>query len=272
MEQPLKPYHQMGEEIEKYIRPATFPLAVQVIRSDAGPVSQFKRPSIDFNIQNFVCQNFKMSRTYGWTIEVQDEDVNCLLARSIYGWDPITEETVKWSNQFSVGLYAKDTLTAEKLARHLFRFEDPIKGLVISPLARTKVEPDVILVYCLPAQAMRFIQGYLYVEGGVLAFSSAGRIGSCHEGVVKAIVTNQPQLVMLGNGDRIWGGAQDAEVMFACPRNKLESLMEGLAATHEAGLRYPVPAYMNYSPGFQPEFEQKAGQRAGGTIIKPHSG
>jgi len=100
----------------------------------------------------------------------------------------------------------------------------------------------------------------------------AGRIGSCHEGVVKAIVTNQPQLVMLGNGDRIWGGAQDAEVMFACPRSKLESLMEGLAATHEAGLRYPVPAYMNYSPGFQPEFEQKAGQRAGGTIIKPDSG
>jgi hypothetical protein len=44
--------------------------------------------------------------------------------------------------------------------------------------------------------------------------------------------------------------------------------MEGLEATHDAGLRYPVPQYMNYAPGFQAEFEQKAVHRAGGTIAK----
>jgi uncharacterized protein (DUF169 family) len=130
------------------------------------------------------------------------------------------------------------------------------------------VVPDVVLVYCLPAQAMRFIQGYLYTTGGVLEFAAAGRIGSCHEGVVKSIVTGQPQLVMLGNGDRVWGGAQDAEVMFSCPHDRLDDLMEGLAATHDAGLRYPVPAYMNFAPGFQAAFEQKAERRAGGTIAR----
>jgi len=268
MDTNLGTFHEMGAKIEKYVRPATFPLAVKVIRSDSDQPSQYKRPSVDLNLQNFVCQNFKMSRTYGWTIEVREDDINCLLARSVYGWDPVTEKTVKWSNEFSVGLYAKDAMTSEKLVKHLYRFDEDIQGLVISPLARTKVVPDVVLIYCLPAQAMRFIQGYLYVEGGVLEFSSAGRIGSCHEGIVKAIVTSQPQMVMLGNGDRVWGGAQDSEVMFSCPYNKLDSLMQGLEATHAAGLRYPVPAYMNYSPGFQKEFEQKADQRAGGTIVK----
>jgi uncharacterized protein (DUF169 family) len=209
-----------------------------------------------------------MARTYGWTMEVRDEDTNCLLVRSIYGWDPVTEDTVRWSNEFSVGLYAKDVETSQKLAAHLYRFEEGIGGLVISPLARTKVIPDVVLVYCLPAQAMRFIQAYLYMAGGVLNFSSAGRIGSCHEGVVKAIQTGEPQLALLGNGDRVWGGAQDSEVLFACPANRLDVLMEGLIATHQAGLRYPVPAYMNYSPGFQADFEQKAIDRAGGTIRK----
>ncbi|MCD6585219.1 MAG: DUF169 domain-containing protein [Desulfobacteraceae bacterium] len=268
MDKNLNMFHEMGAKIEKYVRPATFPLAVKVIKSGSDQPSQYKRPSVDLNLRNFVCQNFKMSRTYGWTIEIREEDINCLLARSIYGWDPVTEETVKWSNAFSVGLYAKDTMTSEKLFKHLYRFDEEIQGLVISPLARTKVVPDVVLIYCLPAQAMRFIQGYLYVEGGVLEFSSAGKIGSCHEGIVKAIVTNQPQMVMLGNGDRVWGGAQDSEVMFACPYSKLNSLMEGLEATHNAGLRYPVPQYMNYAPGFQAEFEQKADQRAGGTIAK----
>jgi uncharacterized protein (DUF169 family) len=46
------------------------------------------------------------------------------------------------------------------------------------------------LIYCLPAQVMRFVQSYLYMEGGVLEFSSAGRIGSCHEGVVKQILNS----------------------------------------------------------------------------------
>ena len=117
--------------------------------------------------------------------------------------------------------------------------------------------PDVVLIYCLPAQAMRFIQGYLYCEGGVLEFTAAGRMGS-----------NKPQLVILGNGDRIWGGAQDSEIMFSCPHDKLDVLMEGLEATHAAGLRYPIPTYMNYTPGFQESFEKEAIRRAGGTFIK----
>lgn len=141
-------------------------------------------------------------------------------------------------------------------------------GLAISPLSRSKLIPDVVLVYCLPAQAMRFIQAYLYVEGGVLEFTAADRVGSCHEGITKPIKTEKPQLVMLGNGDRVWGGAQDSGVLFSCPANKLDILMEGLRATHKAGLRYPIPSYMNYAPGFQESFENRAFERAGGTIAR----
>jgi len=264
----LKTYHHIGKKIEEYIRPSTFPLAVKVIKKDSDIQSTFKRPSVDLKLKNFVCQNFKISRSYGWTMEIRDEDINCLLARAIYGWEPVTEETAKWMNLFSIGLYAKDAMTSEKLEKHLYHFDEEVKGLVISPLTKTRVVPDAVLIYCLPAQAMRFIQSYLYIEGGVLEFSSAGRIGSCHEGVVKTIVTNQPQIVMLGNGDRIWGGAQDSEVMFSCPHEKLDSLINGLEATHAAGLRYPIPAYMNYTPGFQEEFEKAAMKRAGTTIVK----
>ncbi|MCJ7622424.1 MAG: DUF169 domain-containing protein, partial [Anaerolineaceae bacterium] len=208
------------------------------------------------------------SRSYGWTIAVTEEDTNCKLARAVYGWDEIIEETADWMNQFSIGLYAKNKETAEKMSGHMYFLNNEYTGLIISPLVRSKVVPDVVLMYCLPAQAMRLIQSYLYVEGGVLEFTSAGKVGSCHEGVAKTFLTNKPQLVVLGNGDRIWGGAQDSEVMFSCPRSKLDTLVEGLEATHAAGLRYPIPSYMNYSPGFQEDFEKAAIERAGGTIAK----
>jgi len=264
----LDSYRKIGGKIEIFIRPATFPLAVKLIPYGEEIEPSFKRPSRDMNLQNFVCQDFKMSRSYGWTIAVAEEDINCKLARAVYGWDKLTDETVEWMNQFNIGLYAKDQKTGEKMSAHLYFLENKYQGLVISPLTRTRVVPDVVLIYCLPAQAMRLIQGYLYMEGGVLEFTSAGRVGSCHEGVAKTLITGNPQLVVLGNGDRIWGGAQDWEVMFSCPRNKLDALVEGLEATHAAGLRYPIPSYMNYSPGFQEDFEKAAIKRAGGTLAK----
>ncbi len=264
----LERYRTYGERIEALIRPATFPLAVKIVRSKSEIEPEYKRPFRDMALQNFVCQNFKMSRTYGWTIAVTEADINCKPARAVYGWDKLTQEDNKWADAFSVGLYAKDTAVASKFEQHLHSLEDDFLGLIISPLSRTKVVPDSVMIYCLPAQAMRFVQGYLFMEGGALAFSAAGRVGSCHEGVTKTIKTKEPQYVTLGNGDRIWGGAQDHEVMFSCPGEKLDVLMEGLERTHQAGLRYPIPQYMNYSPGFQAAFEKAAIKRAGGTIEK----
>ena len=261
-------YRIMGEDLEKYIRPATFPLAVKLLNPDTSIDFPYKSPSKDLGLQNFVCQNFKMSRSYGWTLKIGPEDINCRNARTIYGWDEVSEDKSGGLTDFAVGLYSKDLQTLEKSMEFIFPAQEEISGLVISPLSRTKVVPDVVLIYCLPAQAMRLIQGYLFHEGGVLEFTAAGRTGSCHEGITKPLITGKPQLVMLGNGDRVWGGAQDAEVMFACPKEKLDILMDGLKTTHEAGLRYPVPTYMNYSPGFQQSFEERALKRSGITLVK----
>lgn len=264
----LEKYRDYGKRMEKIIRPASFPLAVKLIKSETEIEPDFKRPSRDMGFQNFVCQNFKMVRSYGWTIAITEADINCRPARQVYGWDAPTEADKKWADDFSVGLYAKDSAVNGKFGQHLCSLDYEFAGLIISPLSRTKVIPDSVLVYCFPAQAMRFIQGYLFMEGDVLEFSAAGRVGSCHEGVIKTLKTNKPQYVTLGNGDRIWGGAQDNEVMFACPGDKIDILVEGLEKTHAAGLRYPIPQYMNYSPGFQASFEKKATERAGGTIKK----
>jgi uncharacterized protein (DUF169 family) len=261
-------YRKCGERIEALIRPATFPLAVKIIESEAEIPPGSKRPFRDMGLQNFVCQNFKMARSYGWTIAVTEADINCKLARAVYGWDKPTAEERQWAEAFSVGLYARDRETAGKFEKHLYSLDTDFAGLVISPLTRTKIVPDCVLVYCMPGQAMRFVQGYLFMEGGVMEFGAAGRVGSCHEGITKTIKTHKPQYVTLGNGDRIWGGAQDHEVAFSCPEDKLDILVEGLEKTHAAGLRYPVPQYMNYAPGFQASFEKAAIDRAGGTIEK----
>ncbi|MFX1417556.1 MAG: DUF169 domain-containing protein [Promethearchaeota archaeon] len=268
MSENLKKYQEFGKKLEELLRPLTFPIAIKLIKEESEILPNLKRPKSDLHVQTFLCQTFKMVRSYGWTIAITEEDCVCRLARGLYGWDPMTEQAKNFANQFSIGLYSKDLETSEKFQEHLYILKEKYIGLVISPLTRTKIEPDVVQIYCNPAQATRLIQGYLYNKGGTFNFTSAGRAGSCHEGVIKTIQTDEPQLVILGNGDRVWGGVEDSEVMFSIPQSKLEPVIHGLEATHKAGLRYPIPKYMNYNPGFQASFEQKAKARAGGTIVK----
>ncbi len=268
MKEDLEKYHEIGKKFEEFLRPQTFPIAIKLITSEDEIPPNTKRPSKDLKIQNFICQNFRMSRSYGWTVAITEKDCVCRLARAVYGWDSVTEQLEEWGHQFNIGLYAKDSETSKKLQEYLYHFDNKYLGLIISPLSRTKVIPDVVQIYCMPAQAMRITQAYLYMEGGMLEFTDAGRIGSCHIGVIKTVQTDKPQLVILGNGDRVWGGAEDHEVMYSIPHSKLEMILKGLEATHKAGLRYPIPKYMNYKPGFQASFAKKAMKRSGGTLVK----
>jgi uncharacterized protein (DUF169 family) len=264
----LEKYQKIGALLESYLRPQTFPIAIKLIRNISEIPPESKRPKRDLKVQTFLCQIFKMARNYGWTLAVLEEDCVCKVARIVYRWDELTEDYIDFANKFVVGLYAQDVETAQKWGEQLNYIDPQYIGLVISPLTRTKIIPDIVQVYCNPAQAMRIIQGYLYFKGGNMEFTASGRGGSCHEGVIKTIKKNEPQLIILGNGDRIWGGAEDYEVMFSIPKDKLEIVVEGLKETHEAGLRYPIPKYMNYQPGFQSKFQKKAMERANGTIVK----
>jgi hypothetical protein len=37
-------------------------------------------------------------------------------------------------------------------------------------------------------------------------------------------------------------------MVMAIPAGRLEEVVEGLEKSHEKGIRYPIPAYMKYSP------------------------
>ena len=112
MTKELSDYQKMGQKIEEMIRPSTFPLAIKMIKSEDEIQFRYKSPSTDLKLQNFVCQNFKMSRSYGWTMFITEKDINCGFARAIYGWDPITEQPEEFAHAFSIGLYSKDLETA----------------------------------------------------------------------------------------------------------------------------------------------------------------
>ena len=123
-----------------------------------------------------------------------------------------------------------------------------IEALYLAPLERLARDPDVVVVYGNPAQLMRLIHGGTHRSGNPIQSSFSGRASSCTEGVIGAYQDQTLKVVVPGNGDRVWGGCQDHEMVMAVPAAGLAEVVEGLEKTHAQGIRYPIPTYMRYSP------------------------
>jgi hypothetical protein len=61
----IEQYREIGRAIEAYLRPATFPLAIKLIKSESEIPAKSKRPGSDLDLRTFICQNFRMCRSYG---------------------------------------------------------------------------------------------------------------------------------------------------------------------------------------------------------------
>jgi uncharacterized protein (DUF169 family) len=176
------------------------------------------------------------------------EDVGCAIAAHTYGWERVTDPS--GAIQFFTGMnYAADEEAATRiLERFLCLDKGDTPVVVYSPLERTKIEPHVVLVYVNPAQLMRLIHGATFHRGEPIESRFSGRAGSCTDGVIGAFLDNTPRVVVPGNGDRVWAGCQDHEMIMAIPAGRLAEVVEGVEKTHQRGIRYPIPTFLRYSP------------------------
>jgi uncharacterized protein (DUF169 family) len=243
----MEEWNHLGQKLRTFVNPATFPVAVTFLREKSQIPSSARGPYRDLNVRMAPCQGAAMARRYGWTLAFGKEDSGCAIASHTYGWEEAKEE---WMIKFLIGMnYAAD----ENAARHVvsgFRAL-PTEGnltVVYAPLEKTKVAPDVILTYVNPAQLMRLIHGATHGSGKPIESSFSGRAGSCTEGVIGAYLDNVFKVVVPGNGDRVWAGCQDHEMVMAIPGSRLSEVVDGLEKTHERGIRYPIPTYLRYTP------------------------
>ena len=102
---------------------------------------------------------------------------------------------------------------------------------------------------------MRLGQAWLWKRGGTLTSEFRGRI-DCADLAIAPVLTGKPQMIVPCTGDRIFGQVQDHEVAFSFPFSLIEEILEGLEATHKAGVRYPVTNWLNYTASFPPSYDE----------------
>jgi uncharacterized protein (DUF169 family) len=232
----------LDDAIARFVRPDTFPLAVRMIRHGEALPEGVKVPSRNFNENWIVCQSIGVARRYGWAIAVGKDDVICPLSAIAFGFRKPNDAYLK--GFAAVGMYCEDESAATKLEADTWKFAPGTYDYVcISPIARATFEPDVIAVYGNSAQVMRMVNAALFKRGGRIESTTGGRL-DCAEIVIQTIVTGEPKVVLPCNGDRVFGMAQDTEMVFTMPWNRADEMLEGLEGTQKGGVRYPIPVAM----------------------------
>lgn len=240
--------NKLDEALARYVRPGSFPLAIRFLKEGEEFSERTRRPKRDINIQVAVCQTFSMARRYGWQIAVGEEDINCPLALTAFGFKKETET-------FSCGEMCAGMFTATRSAGARTEAEVPrfsfreYRFILTAPLARADFQPHVYLVYGNSAQIMRLLAAVLYKKGGYLTSKFSARL-DCADICIETMKTGQAQVILPCYGDRVFGQTQDDEMALSFPVATEDDIIAGLEGTHDGGIRYPVPTFLRYSPQY----------------------
>jgi len=242
----MEKWRELGEKLEGFVRPATFPVAVRFLESGESPPERARRPREEAGCSIALCQGLTLTRERGLTLLFELEESSCPLANAALGWDETT--TSSFTAAFLQTMnYARDEETAARKVAGMARLEaGAYPKLVLSPLTRTRVEPHLVLIYGNPAQIMRLVHAVSRWTGDRVPADFGGIAGSCNEGVLRTFTTDSPRVALPGNGDRVFATAHDDELIFAFPAAWAERITEGLEATNARGVRYPIPTFINY--------------------------
>jgi MtaA/CmuA family methyltransferase len=231
-------------ELQFYIRPQTFPVAIRMLGPGEEIPERARRPARDFKKLSMNCQVIDMARRYGWMLALTREDSICSLGIAAMGFEKLTH--LHNSGTLCEGMYTETKEGGQRSEAAIDRFTPgQYHALLVAPLDRTTFEPHLVCIYANSAQVMRLTQAALWKRGGKLTSSFGGRV-DCAEVIVTTMRTDRPQVILPCSGDRIFGQTQDHEMAFTIPWNQMEEIVEGLKGTHDGGIRYPITQFMEY--------------------------
>ncbi len=232
----LVEYREKGKELYNKLRLLTFPVAIKFFKDLSEIPEQAQQPSKSMGQQISLCQAFTMARRWGAHLAMTVEDNICYTSSLVHQWEDVTVPLRDIITSQVKSGYHKD-LNAELAVQSAFadlatkkayeKIKDH-KGFVVSPLTKTVVVPDVILLYGDPAQITHTIHALSYEGKYIIQSAFIGYGESCLKGVLLPYISKKPQVVLPGTGDRILALTKEEEMAIGFPGKLLYYIVENL--------------------------------------------
>ncbi|MDK2982104.1 MAG: hypothetical protein PWQ55_2451 [Chloroflexota bacterium] len=243
---------EISESIIKILHLETQPVAVKMYEHMAD------LPRHTQNIKQNFCQLVSIARYQGRGNSGTAESMICAFGAACLGL--IETPEVISSGKAGLGIYTGNPQAAETFMSNVFKIGDSGKkyeAVMVKPLAEVtpEDEPDAVIIYVNPAQAMRLIHASSYDTGEKITADTVaeGAMCSC---TAFAIANEKPMVGFPCAGDRIFGGTQNHELVYTAPYSLVAGkLVENLEATAKGGFSvFPVPPNMHWTPAMPPAY------------------
>lgn len=219
----LEDYQKAGQSIFDKLHLSTYPVAIKFYKDLNDIPEGVKRPS-QADDKWCICQAFTYARRWGWTTAMGSEDNFCTPSVWMMGWEDLPVDTqvegqvrqgwhLDREAEYRIQEFGINMLDGMENFKKLKEYN----GMVISPLHKTKVIPDSVLIYGNGGEITHIIHALTY-EAKNFPFSGFEGFGeSCHKGSLVPWMTGVPQIVIPGTGDRTFSGTYDYEVAIGMP-------------------------------------------------------
>ncbi|MDO8490778.1 MAG: DUF169 domain-containing protein [Dehalococcoidia bacterium] len=232
-------WKELAGQLESRLRLRTFPVAYRRLEkaADLDGIPKVRRLDRFFTF----CQLPALVRTRGWTVGATvTDDMNARCAR-IHGLAAATEETIA---EEAASLSTTWFSTPEEARKQLSIYPriTPGEAIVLAPLASSKFDPDVVLLYGNPAQVMFVLNALQWKDYERFRFFFIGE-GACADSLAQCYVSGKPSVAIPCFGERRFGEVRDEELVLALPPGMVEKAVLGLQKLSGVGLRFPIPCY-----------------------------
>ncbi len=225
----------LSDEYRSQLNLEGFPAAVKMIEKvEMLDDIHYKGKPVNISKKKLlVCQLISQARFYGRVIAGMDINLNmCRLGGDAMGFE-VTDYTHVYA-----GTYFASEEAARKMIADMPKFKrGQYHAMLVGPLDRIPVEPDVVVIYGNVAQMLRIINGYLYNTGNRLTSSASGDAGLCSDTVAIPMITGKPHLAIPCNGGRLMSLPNQTEMACGIPFKEIEHILEGMRFT---GKNVPV--------------------------------
>ncbi|MCE5296883.1 MAG: DUF169 domain-containing protein [Euryarchaeota archaeon] len=202
-----------------------------------------------------VCQMIAMSRygKEGGIVAASVGGVKCLWATACLGMTRSPERLVRGDLNRA---FVRDEMAGKALQDMIFAIGDgsrPYGGILTAPLDLFPGEPDVVVMYLTPGQALKVILALSYDRGEVTENPITGQAAVC-QSIARAMISGKVAIEIPCVGDRMYGLVQDDELVVVVPASRTRQILDGMKGT-DAFAPYPFTPFLWWPALFPPEFE-----------------
>ncbi|NLV51457.1 MAG: DUF169 domain-containing protein [Clostridiales bacterium] len=246
-------YNILGKELEEILILRYSPIALKILyEGDIIPEDTI-RPFKDRGDRLSMCQATALVRRNRNALTMLKEDHWCVWPLVSYKMVELDEDDCEY---MGTKFFMSDPERSKRYLREeypMLKTDKAVVGLSMAPLRSANFEPDLVLIYCRPAQLRSIMMAAKYFSGEMIKVA-LDPVDSCVHSTIPVLNGQDYNVTIPDPGEYERGMTDEDEVMFTMKAQKTDDIVKALKILSSANFGYREMAMdmpMNFA---RPEF------------------